>query len=112
MGEHPDPATGEVSDTKAGNVIAANQGDGVRVEGEYAYRNTIRRNTIYDNKLLRINLVGGREVVRKPVDGVTPNDDDDSDDGPNHLMNFPVGVTAWYDHSGLTYTYISGVPRP
>ena len=59
----------------------------------YAWRarrpsNTVRRNKIYDNRSLGINLVGGREVLRKPMDGVTPNDEDDNDDGPNHLMNF------------------------
>ena len=65
----------------------------------------MRGNTIFKNANLGINLVGGPEVARKPRDGVTPNDVDDSDTGPNGLMNFPLGVTAWYDGSD---TYISG----
>ncbi|MCU0962013.1 MAG: FG-GAP-like repeat-containing protein [Pirellulaceae bacterium] len=108
VGSEPIGATGEIPDDNAGNIIAHNHSDGVRVEGPYTQGNSIRGNSIYANEQLGINLVGGREVVRKPIDGVTPNDDDDSDDGPNRLMNFPVGVTAVYDPRNDT-TYISGV---
>jgi hypothetical protein len=39
---------------------------------------------------------------------VTYNDPDDSDSGPNDLLNFPLGVTAVFDEK-TNYTTISGV---
>ncbi|UCD51684.1 MAG: DUF11 domain-containing protein, partial [Phycisphaerales bacterium] len=87
-----------------GNLISANGGDGVRVKGDSATGNTIRLNQIYENKGLGINLLGGKN--ERP-DFVTPNDADDKDDGPNGRMNFPVGVTAWFD--GIDTIIISGV---
>ncbi len=108
----PAPSTGN------SNVISANLGDGIHISGSTAVRNLIRRNEIYENARLGINLFG-EEQVRPQQDGVTPNDDDepltasfdpDGDDGPNDLMNFPVGVTAWYDPVP-NKTYITGLLR-
>ncbi len=105
------PATGVANPTSPppdavgeSNVIAGNKDVGVRVLGD-ATANRIRRNKIYDNAGLGIDLTGD-EYLREPDDDVTPNDKNDDDDGPNDLLNFPVGVTGLYDG---TNTYISGV---
>ncbi len=64
-----------------GNVIAFNFLDGVSVRNDASLGNAIRGNRILRNGLLGINLL---------ADGVTPNDSDDSDIGPNGLLNFPL----------------------
>lgn len=73
------------SGTTAGNVIAYNASDGVAVVnvpgGDNSDRNFISANSIHSNQGLGVNL---------GTDGVTPNDDDDNDTGPNDLQNFPV----------------------
>jgi hypothetical protein len=61
------------------NVIASNTGAGVVVNG--ASGNTVRANSIHDNGGLGIDLA---------QDGVTANDVNDADSGPNDLQNFPV----------------------
>ena len=90
-----------------GNIIAANgagvNGNGVSVVGVSATGNTIRQNSIFNNGGLGIDL--GRN-------GVTPNDSGDArtapdgDEGPNNLVNFPVGVTSFFDGAN---TIISGL---
>ncbi len=62
-----------------GNVIANFANDGVHVA--YGTGHTIRGNSIYGNGGLGINL--GLSA------GVTPNDTDDVDSGPNEGQNFP-----------------------
>jgi hypothetical protein len=69
----------------AGNVIAFNGGDGVVVTEDSA-GNRIRRNSIFGNARLGINLAGGVEDSY----GVTGNDPGDADTGPNRLQNYPV----------------------
>ena len=64
----------------SGNIIANNSADGVRVTGDSAGV-SIRGNSVYANDDLGIDLNN---------DGVTPNDADDSDTGPNGLQNSPV----------------------
>lgn len=65
-----------------GNLIAYNQGDGVRIQTSDQGRvAVIGDNRIFANALLGIDLGG---------DGRTPNDPDDVDDGANGLQNFPV----------------------
>jgi len=66
-----------------GNVIAGNGGAGVLVSGTDTTRNAIRRNSIFGNAHLGIDLTDD-------FLGVTPNDADDSDSGANNLQNFPV----------------------
>jgi hypothetical protein len=61
-----------------GNTIAFNGGAGVNVQSS---GNAIRRNSIFSNGGLGIDLAG---------DLVTPNDQCDADAGPNTLQNFPV----------------------
>ncbi len=69
-----------------GNVVRENALDGIRVT-ESGVRNSITTNSIYDN---------GRYGISLGVDGVTVNDDKDSDAGPNDLQNFPELAIANY----------------
>jgi len=66
-----------------GNIIAFNNEDGVQITdvGASPINNPILSNAIYSNGGLGINL---------SVDGVTPNDASDADNGGNNLQNFPV----------------------
>ena len=65
----------------AGNVVAFNGSDGVRIAGPTDIGNLIRANRIFSNAGLGIDLGS---------DGVTPNDLSDTDTGPNLLQNFPL----------------------
>lgn len=72
----------------AGNVIAFNAGQGIRVE--YASSgNNIRHNSIFSNGTLGVDL---------GADGVTANDDQtappDADAGPNGFQNYPELTAA------------------
>ena len=55
--------------------------NGIAITGETAHYNTISSCQIYNSGLLGIDLGN---------DGVTLNDPDDSDSGPNDLLNYPV----------------------
>ena len=78
----------------AGNVIAYSiAGDGVRVYGPSAAGNRILSNSIFANAGLGIDLGD---------DGLTPNDPDDADIGPNYLQNFPVLSSAKKNAAGTT----------
>jgi len=107
IGEEGGSSAPATPDPKKGNLIAENENDGVRVDGDKAIRNTIRLNQIFKNEGLGINLVGG-QAKAETKNGVTPNDKGDTDAGPNDLLNFPVGVTAGYDAAG-NKAYVSGV---
>ncbi|NBC17997.1 MAG: T9SS type A sorting domain-containing protein [Bacteroidetes bacterium] len=76
---------GEAGACCEGNTIAFNEGPGigVRVTTTVSVEKGIRGNRIYANDGLGIDL---------RLDGVTPNDpqDQDGDDQPNRLQNFPV----------------------
>ncbi|HEX3143816.1 MAG TPA: choice-of-anchor Q domain-containing protein [Pyrinomonadaceae bacterium] len=74
-----------IPNTSTSNTIAGNAGDGVRVSSSGDVNNLISMNLIFANTGLGIDLAG---------DGVTPNDTsltdpNDTDDGANHLQNFP-----------------------
>ncbi len=76
------------------NVIAYNGGTGITVsDGEW---NTLLFNDIYENGDIGIDL---------GWDGVTPNDTNDWDSGPNSLLNSPV-ITSAIRHPG--YVTVSG----
>ncbi len=79
----------------AGNTIAYNSGDGVRVwvSGNSGDRNAIRGNAIYDNVGLGIDL---------NIDGVTWNDLGDADGGANALQNYPVLISSTSDGASTT----------
>ncbi|HYO77919.1 MAG TPA: Calx-beta domain-containing protein, partial [Thermoanaerobaculia bacterium] len=64
-----------------GNIISANLENGLGVEPTALTNNTWAANSIYGNVLLGIDI---------GIDGVTPNDPDDLDEGPNHFQNFPA----------------------
>lgn len=65
-------------------------------------RVAIRGNSIYDNGGLAIDLGN---------DGVTSNDSDDSDTGPNVLLNFPVLTEVKHGSLIVRGTY-TGAPNP
>jgi|GEM_PF-3115399 len=76
------------STTVVANTISENFGSGIVIDtGLY---NRIFENSVYDNGLLGIDLGG---------DGITGNDTDDLDDGPNMLQNYPfiAAVTSVND---------------
>jgi uncharacterized repeat protein (TIGR01451 family) len=64
-----------------GNVFANNGGNGIAAEASAGEGIAILANRIFNNGLLGIDLKN---------DGVTANDDLDTDSGPNSLQNFPV----------------------
>lgn len=66
------------------NTIRFNAARGIGVSGASS-RVSIRANTVFDNGGLAIDLGN---------DGVTANDPDDADSGPNELQNFPVLTRA------------------
>ena len=68
----------------AQNVISGNTGNGVTILDSGSNGNAILSNSIYDNGGLGIDLGG---------DGVTPNDTNDIDTGPNNLQNYPVLIS-------------------
>ncbi|MAE63926.1 MAG: hypothetical protein CMJ18_06600, partial [Phycisphaeraceae bacterium] len=81
-----------------GNLIAYNDGIGVKVEDAATTDNPIIGNTIHDNNGLGIDL---------NVDGVTANDgsgSDDIDTGPNDLMNFPLVTSVEAQLVGTSVT--------
>jgi parallel beta-helix repeat protein len=84
-----DSAGNEIGGTAAneGNVIAFNDGCGVKVTGAAAVGNRLHGNVINGNGQLGIDLGG---------DGVTPNDNVsfDPDTGPNLLQNYPLITSA------------------
>ncbi|MFN8483278.1 MAG: hypothetical protein U0768_09585 [Anaerolineae bacterium] len=94
------------SGSGAGNTIANNGGttkDGIAIVRTtkdsatcLATGNVILTNAIYNNAGLGIDLSD---------DGVTPNDSQDPDSGPNNLQNFPVLATAV---SGGATTTVTG----
>lgn len=73
-------------ESDAGNKIAFNGGPGIMLNGGVG--NVIRGNSVFSNNGL------GIELVSSGVTGVTPNDVNDSDTGPNNLQNFPVITTV------------------
>ena len=80
-----------------GNTIAFNTGDGVRVTSGIA--NSIRGNSIFSNGTTANDL-----GIDLGTDGLTPNDDQDPDTGPNDLQNFPVITLARVTGSTRTIT--------
>ena len=68
----------------AGNTIAGNVDAGIGIYGNAARRNQIRRNSVFENVGLGIDL-GDNDFI----DGPTENDPGDPDRGPNLLQNYP-----------------------
>jgi hypothetical protein len=80
------------------NRIAHNDGDGVSLPFSSGSGNRILSNSIFSNGELGIDL---------GTNGVTANDTDDPDGGPNRLQNFPVITSATRSQSA-GFTTISG----
>jgi len=83
---------GEADGTR-GNVFVGNVNGGVIVEGTSTTGNTIRVNSFLRNGILN----GAGNIDLKPEGepfGRTPNDVDDSDIGPNGLLNWPTLVVS------------------
>ena len=84
----------------AGNVIAFSTRFAIAIGGDAAAQHeTIRGNSIHDNAGLGIDMItctcpGGT--------GITPNDADDPDIGPNGFQNFPEITAATTDADGTT----------
>ncbi len=89
----PDPS---YSNRLEENLISYNGGAGISVVS--GIMNDFQRNRIFANQGLGIDLVAPDD----PPSGVTPNDVEDVDEGPNHLMNFPVVTSATLQDSMLS----------
>lgn len=70
------------------NRIGGNVGAGVAVQGDASLRNSLHENTFLANGGLGIDL---------GLDGVSANDPDDADLGPNRLLNAPVLESLVHD---------------
>ncbi len=78
------------------NIIAYNNFSGIYIEGNDCGRQTMTQNLIYGNGNLGIDL--GQA-------GVTENDENDADEGPNDLLNFPVfDVGKHFGTAALPFT--------
>ena len=83
----------------ARNVIAFNGSQGVFLDAGVAFfNNAIRRNSIFSNAALGIDLSNS---FNSP-DGVTPNDQCDGDEGANGLQNYPALLSAVRSGSATT----------
>ncbi|NNC80353.1 MAG: CSLREA domain-containing protein, partial [Acidimicrobiales bacterium] len=91
----------EIGQPGAGNLIANNLYDGVRLAGTTNIGNAIRGNSIYNNTQFGIDLGG---------DGVTANDAGDIDSGHNDLLNFPE-ISSIVD-TGATTTVLFTIDAP
>jgi hypothetical protein len=83
--------------TIRGNMVAFNGADGINVDGARSTNTFISANSIFGNgttvQHLGIDLGGN---------GVTPNDAGDTDNGANHLQNFPVLTNVIVSLAGVT----------
>jgi hypothetical protein len=84
------------------NTIAYNVQDGVLIEGTAA-ENTVIRNLIFANGTRDDDL--GIDLA---ADGVTDNDIEDADAGPNDLLNYPLVTSA--DPAGTVAWTLQGLP--
>lgn len=94
----------------AGNLIAHNRFSGIHTENTFPIRAAILGNSIHSNRQDPQHLSSGAGlgidlVPHQTPYGVTPNDADDADTGPNDLQNFPVITSAT---SGNSSTHITG----
>ena len=78
-----------------GNTIAFNGMNGVRVDSNAGRDNRIVQNSIFENDDLGIDLLN---------EGVTANDSDDPDTGPNNLQNYPVLTGAFVAGDAISFT--------
>lgn len=89
------------------NVIHGNQGPGVVVADKTGI--WITQNSMYNNGIRADALGIDLDDSNKMGDGVTLNDNGDSDNGPNNLLNFPIISSAYFSGSNLV---VKGWARP
>jgi CSLREA domain-containing protein len=82
-----------------GNTVAFNGADGVHVDSTAGIGHTVRGNSVHDNGTTANDL-----GIDLGADGVTANDAQDADTGPNNLQNFPVITSALQTGSTRTIT--------
>lgn len=91
------------------NIIASNGGAGIVVAGGNTSGNTISQNSIYANGTTSDALGIDIDNSNGVGDGVTLNENGDTDNGPNGSLNFPIITTAYMSGSNLV---IKGWARP
>jgi CSLREA domain-containing protein len=85
--------------TGEANTIAFNGGDGVYLDATAGGSNNVRGNSVYSNGTTSAHL-----GIDLGADGVTSNDLQDADTGPNSLQNFPVISSVTVTGSTKTIT--------
>lgn len=91
------------------NIITANGGAGVVLAGGATSGNLISQNAIYANGTTADALGIDLDPSDSVGDGVTLNDNNDSDSGPNGAVNFPIISSSYTYGSNLI---IKGWSRP
>jgi parallel beta-helix repeat protein len=94
------------SEKNSGNLIAGNNGPGIRMDPNNDPPCTgirISRNMIYSNNGLGIDI---------NMDGVNPNDPGDTDIGNNNMMNYPVLTDAKVTNGSLVVKGIIDTQNP
>ncbi len=102
--EGGDGATGNLvggTGANEGNLIRGNGIYGVQVRLALSTDNAILRNSIYDNTTLDIDLND---------DGISANDANDADAGPNDILNYPNITKVRHSGGTLTVDYTLDVP--
>ena len=87
------------------NIIAQNAGAGIEVVNVSSNGNTILRNSFTGNGGLGIDLASGNMG-----DEVTRNDENDTDDGANNLLNFPELNGVAIIDGAVFYDFFLDVP--
>ncbi|MBI2568928.1 MAG: hypothetical protein HYV63_18055 [Candidatus Schekmanbacteria bacterium] len=97
---------------KSCNVIAYNKrfgtASGAGVSISCGTGNAVLGNSIFENDGLPIELLLG--TVNNWVDGLTPNDEQDADTGPNNLQNHPLVAMAVDSGTALIHGSLSSEP--
>jgi len=88
-----------------GNTIAFNSGDGVGLQSTASTGNQIVGNAIFSN-----GTDAGHLGIDIDEDGVTDNDKDDGDGGPNGRLNFPIITKIEQDGSDLDIEFDVDLP--
>ncbi|MET0649996.1 MAG: Calx-beta domain-containing protein [Pyrinomonadaceae bacterium] len=87
----------------AGNRIAFNRRSGIAIgpytnDGVFSTGNRLRGNSIFSNGLLGIDLVKSTQsnpnALNLDADGPSPNDEGDTDTGPNGMQNAPTVLSG------------------